>query len=146
MGYKIFAPFAEIKLSEFCEKMKNIGEILIGNNIIYVWLTKKGGRKKLEELIQEIMPKAFLTDMTRASAENEPDFIKVWFLERFNKQEVEMFNKKHQKELQQMMENINKAHLLLDEKIKKYKEEQDRDGRGREEKTGSAKKDSNAPA
>ena len=144
VGYKIFFNIDGVDLGAFCEKLSKIAPFLISSKIFYFWLDDESDKKKIEDIFAEMgIDHYFIQTLDRKDSEREPDFIKVWFAERFNEQMWRNFEETHQAELKKLNENIEAANKLLEDKIKKIKEGA-KNGRGedpRKEKEGKAEKD-----
>lgn len=122
MGFKIFLDIQKVKLGKLLEGLGKIGDVIYVNNEIMVWLEEGKTRKSLVYLLKKLGVKEyFLREITEENVESEKDFAFAWSREHLNDTTIKEFEKKKQPELKQMLENIEKATELFNERIEEYK-------------------------
>ena len=131
MGFKIYLDVANCDLGNLIEKLRKIGDIIFVNNSLYIWLIDGKDKKSLSSLIKrQGVTEFFLQEITEDNVDKENGFAFAWARERLNKKMVASFEAKKQPELQQMLDNINKAREMLEERIEEAKNKQINDKEG----------------
>lgn len=131
MGFKIYLDVANCDLGNLIEKLRKIGDIIFVNNSLYIWLVDGKDKKSLSSLIKrQGVTEFFLQEITEDNVDKENGFAFAWARERLNKKAVASFEAKKQPELQQMLDNINKAREMLEERIEEAKNKQIKDKEG----------------
>lgn len=125
MGFKIYLDVANCDLGNLIEKLRKIGDIIFVNNSLYIWLVDGKDKKSLSSLIKrQGVTEFFLQEITEDNVDKENGFAFAWAREHLNKKAVAAFEAKKQPELQQMLDNINKAREMLEERIEEAKNKQ----------------------
>ena len=125
MGFKIYLDVANCDLGNLIEKLRKIGDIIFVNNSLYIWLVDGKDKKSLSSLIKrQGVTEFFLQEITEDNVDKENGFAFAWAREHLNKKAVASFEAKKQPELQQMLDNINKAREMLEERIEEAKNKQ----------------------
>ena len=125
MGFKIYLDVANCDLGNLIEKLRKIGDIIFVNNSLYIWLVDGKDKKSLSSLIKrQGVTEFFLQEITEDNVDKENGFAFAWAREHLNKKVVAAFEAKKQPELQQMLDNINKAREMLEERIEEAKNKQ----------------------
>ena len=118
MGFKIYLDVANCDLGNLIEKLRKIGDIIFVNNSLYIWLVDGKDKKSLSSLIKrQGVVEFFLQEITEDNVDKENGFAFAWAREH-------PFEAKKQPELQQMLDNINKAREMLEERIEEAKNKQ----------------------
>lgn len=131
MGFKIYLDVANCDLGNLIEKLRKIGDIIFVNNSLYIWLIDGKDKKSLSSLIKrQGVTEFFLQEITEDNVDKENGFAFAWAREHLNKKAVAAFEAKKQPELQQMLDNINKAREMLEERIEEAKNKQINDKEG----------------
>lgn len=131
MGFKIYLDVANCDLGNLIEKLRKIGDIIFVNNSLYIWLVDGKDKKSLSSLIKrQGVTEFFLQEITEDNVDKENGFAFAWAREHLNKKAVAAFEAKKQPELQQMLDNINKAREMLEERIEEAKNKQINDKEG----------------
>lgn len=131
MGFKIYLDVANCDLGNLIEKLRKIGDIIFVNNSLYIWLIDGKDKKSLSSLIKrQGVAEFFLQEITEDNVDKENGFAFAWAREHLNKKAVAAFEAKKQPELQQMLDNINKAREMLEERIEEAKNKQNNDKEG----------------
>lgn len=131
MGFKIYLDVANCDLGNLIEKLRKIGDIIFVNNSLYIWLIDGKDKKSLSSLIKrQGVTEFFLQEITEDNVDKENGFAFAWAREHLNKKAVAAFEAKKQPELQQMLDNINKAREILEERIEEAKNKQINDKEG----------------
>lgn len=125
MGFKIYLDVANCDLGNLIEKLRKIGDIIFVNNSLYIWLVDGKDKKSLSSLIKrQGVAEFFLQEITEDNVDKENGFAFAWAREHLNKKAIASFETKKQPELQQMLDNINKAREMLEERIEEAKNKQ----------------------
>lgn len=131
MGFKIYLDVANCDLGNLIEKLRKIGDIIFVNNSLYIWLIDGKDKKSLSSLIKrQGVTEFFLQEITEDNVDKESGFAFAWAREHLNKKAVSVFEAKKQPELQQMLDNINKAREMLEERIEEAKNKQNNSKEG----------------
>lgn len=131
MGFKIYLDVANCDLGNLIEKLRKIGDIIFVNNSLYIWLIDGKDKKSLSSLIKrQGVSEFFLQEITEDNVDKESGFAFAWAREHLNKKAVSAFEAKKQPELQQMLDNINKAKEMLEERIEEVKNKQNNNKEG----------------
>lgn len=109
--------------NDFYKKLVSSFDVLFSKNVLYVWLGN-AKKKRVEELIEEFGIKNYVIfEISDESIDNFDDiFIRQWMLEHRREDNVRKFERKHQKELKKMRENIDMANKLIKDRIENAKQ------------------------
>ena len=121
MGFKVFFEKGAVKLGDLFEALKKLGEIIYVNGEVFVWLKEGKDGASLRRCLKKVgLKDFFLREITEETIEQEKDFAYAWGREHLNEIRIKKLEEDKQDELKQMMENIQKASQLFDERVREY--------------------------
>lgn len=111
MGYVIFLNFDTEDVQKVYEGLQKIGDILFADNTFYIWLDES----KNKSSILSILKKSGVTDFFVSEIREEMidsttnSFVSIWMKEHFNNLIIQQFEIERQEQIQEMLDNIEKA-------------------------------------
>lgn len=119
MGFKIYLDIEAVDLKAVLDKLKKLGDFILVNGILYIWLDDGREKKNLSSALKRAgVSEFYLKEITEDSVEQESGFPFAWAREHLNEEVTKSFEERHQEELQKMLDNVKKASDFLDERIK----------------------------
>lgn len=119
MGFKIYLDIEAVDLKAVLDKLKKLGDFILVNGILYIWLEEGREKKSLSSALKRAgVTEFYLQEITEDNVEQESGFPFAWAREHLNEEVTKSFEEKHQEELQKMLDNVKKVSDLLDERIK----------------------------
>lgn len=144
MVYKLITDLDSLDLNLFFEFMnKEKVDICLDGEVIYLH-HKYDTTLRLDNIMKKMnITNFFLKEVVNKPSVNTNGFIYKWLFEKMSQDELETFERAHQKELQEMESNIQQARVLLKAQQENLKEVENGNGKGKclnQEKKGTSKK------
>lgn len=118
--YKIALDLSVIKdLELFINKVSSIGDIMLVDDAIYVWLDEGNNEKELRQTLKRNgVVEYFCKNVDRDHIDSDGvfNFFTSWFLEHYNNFIISEAEKQNQKLLREAYDNIERAKIALDNK------------------------------
>lgn len=123
--YKLHFDVMNSDLTKFFDKLQDIGDSILVNNSVYVWLNDNCDKTGILSCFKKAKIKEYVCiPVKQKDVFGRNDFIEGWFNEHYSNYESRRLEEEHQEELQKMLDNIKRADKLLDEMIEKEKNKQ----------------------
>lgn len=116
--YKLHFDIGNSDLTKFFDKLQDVGDSILVNNTVYIWLNDKHDKSEILSCFKKAKIKEYVCIPVKLNdVAGRNDFIEGWFNEHYTECEIKRIEAEHQKELQMMLDNIEKASKKLDEMI-----------------------------
>lgn len=146
MGYTIFLNFEKENIQKVYEGLQKIGDILFADNVFYIWLDEKKNKNSILSVLRKAGVKDFfLSEFKEDMIDNTHNsFVAIWLREHYNELMIKKFEAEKEQQIKEMLENIEQANLLLEEKKQKKLKEVGANGRIDQEEGGETQEGANA--
>lgn len=125
MAYKIYLNLSNVNMGELCKALGEIGDVIFFNNCFYIWTDGKADKNGILFALSEIgITEVYCEEIIDSKVSQETGFAFAWLSEHFKQVALQRAEDEHQSELRQMLDNIQKANELLEQRIKQFEEEQ----------------------
>lgn len=123
--YALHLNLANTKLSVFLHNLAELGDVIIINNVPYIWLDNKVNKNRLLSNIKKMgITEFYAESLEYSKIKNEYTFLSAWFIEHYSVYIKEKEEEASQEKLKKMLKNIAEAELLYEKKIKSTKQAQ----------------------
>lgn len=146
MGYVIFLNFETEDIEMVYEGLQKIGDILFADNTFYIWLDENKNKSSILSTLKKAKVTNFFVSEIREDMIDSTNnsFVSIWMKEHFNELTVQQFEAERQEQIQEMLENIEKANQLLEERKQNKIKEVGANGRIDQEEQGKTEEGTNA--
>lgn len=145
MGYVIFLNFETEDIQMVYEGLQKIGDILFADNTFYIWLDKGKNKNNILSTLKRANVTDFFVSEIREDMINSINnsFVSIWIREHFNELTIQQFEAERQEQIQEMLNNIEKANQLLEERKQNKIKEVGANGRTTQEEQGETEEGTN---
>jgi hypothetical protein len=128
------------------EGLQKIGDILFADNTFYIWLDENKNKSSILSTLKKAKVTNFFVSEIREDMIDSTNnsFVSIWMKEHFNELTVQQFEAERQEQIQEMLENIEKANQLLEERKQNKIKEVGANGRIDQEEQGKTEEGTNA--
>lgn len=146
MGYVIFLNFETEDIQMVYEGLQKIGDILFADNTFYIWLDENKNKSSILSTLKKAKVTNFFVSEIREDMIDSTNnsFVSIWMKEHFNELTVQQFEAERQEQIQEMLDNIEKANQLLEERKQNKIKEVGANGRIDQEEQGKTEEGTNA--
>ena len=112
--YKLCLDIDNIDINTLFDKLSNIAEVFLSDDVIYVWLGFDVNKSQLMRRIKAAgITEFYCQPIEYSDIENRKDFLSLWYIEHFGDYQQRVLEKQKEDKLKEMLSNIKKAEELL---------------------------------